>query len=142
MIEIFDMVDPRKKTQYDLFNKTAKRLLKDMREAFNETSKAFTVLLIALKVTKHLGRKMPRRFFDEMLFVPYGDRMRAKDTDFFTSDAFDVPSFDDTVRSIKGQIVNLTEEERDAVWARVAELIQIRDQCHELESSDTSSAKE
>ena len=114
---------------YDAFNKGAKRTLRSMREKFPEVATSFGVLLVLLKLTKHMGRKMPQRFFVELLQRPYADRMAARDSEFFMSDAFVVVGHEDAVRDVKKQLRMLSGEEREDLWKVMLDLIELSNRC-------------
>lgn len=118
-----------KKTVYDAFNKETKRLLKDMREVFPEQSKHFNMLLVVLKVTKHMGRKMPHRFFDELFHQPFAAHLRKNDEAFFLSPAFVVPSYEAFIHELQHKWTTTERTHKDRVWARVHELLDASDAC-------------
>jgi hypothetical protein len=116
----------QRKTAFDAFNKEAKYVLKDMRDTFPVLASGIGILLIALKVTKHMGgRRMTHRIFGELVLTPFRERFRARDTAFFYSDAFSVQGHDEFVSTLKPLWRDLDGSSREFVWRRMESLIAV-----------------
>ena len=115
----------QRKTSFDVFNKEAKRVLKDMRDMFPSLS-GIGLLLVALKVTKHMGgRRVPHRVLNELVIVPFKSRFDSRDAAFFCSDAFVVPGHEEFVETLKPLWRDLDDGAREVVWRRMADLIAV-----------------
>ena len=114
----------QRKTAFDAFNKEAKHVLKDMRDTFPVLSSGIGILLITLKVSKHMGgRRMTHRIFGELVLTPFRERFSSRDAIFFCSDAFMVPGHDDFVSTLKPLWRDLDASSREFVWNRMDSLI-------------------
>lgn len=114
----------QRKTAYDVFNKEGKRVLKDMRDQFPTLSSGIGLLLVALKVTKHMGgRKVPHRIFGELVVTPFSERFVTRDATFFCSDEFIVPGHEEFVASLKPLLRDMDDASREVVWQRMDGLI-------------------
>lgn len=112
-----------RKTAHDAFNKDVKRVLREMRDTFPEVASGVGMILLALKVTKRIGRKLPCRYFAEMVSQPFGDRFLARDGAFFESDAFAVAGYEGLVNDIQIQWKRADAGARDLVWRRMGDLL-------------------
>jgi hypothetical protein len=112
------------KASFDAFNKDTKRLLREMREMFPSLSSGIGMLLVILKVGKHMGRKIPHRYFVESVHRPLGNRILARDSAFFESSAFVLPSNEALARDMQEQWALMGDADRDVVWSRMADLLQ------------------
>jgi hypothetical protein len=118
-----------RKAIFDAFNKECKRVMREFRELLPGMGRALAVVMLVLKVSKRVNRRLPHRYFVEVIHAPFGARVTARDERFFLSDAFQVRNYESVVADIKSQWLLLDAAGRETVWRRVSDLLALSERC-------------
>ncbi len=120
-----------RKAMFNAFNKQCKYVMREVRELLPGLS-GIGMIMLVLKVSKRVNRRMPHRYFVEFIHTPFGARIGTRDITFFESDAFQVARYDALVAEMKSQWQLLDAVNRDTVWRRLADLLAASDRCTAL----------
>ena len=117
---------------FGAFNQETKRVLRETRRLMPGVANGIGMMLVVLKVSKRVGKKLPHRHFVDSLHVPFGTRLAACDADFFESSAFQMPGWEGVVAELQSQWSCLDASGRAAVWKNMHSLLDLSAKCTAL----------
>ena len=113
---------------YKEFNHALKTLLRELIAAYPMV-KELKPMLLLYKVMKTVNRKMPQKYFHQLIAEHHYNNIISKNYDFFISDDFNDKEVSYIMSPLKNIFKTLTEDERTIIWEHMILLLSCNNKC-------------
>ena len=104
---------------YKDFNNGIKLFLKELIRNFPHVG-ALSAFLTAFKLLKLINKKLPHKWFQDLVNIPYGSYIAVKDDSFFTSPDFKTyPLYQHFIPLLRETWCGCDVANKDAIWSHL-----------------------
>lgn len=114
-----------------LFNMKFAEFLDDLVNSYPAETDLTAMRSMLTWTVDFMGPNVPREMFDSCVAVPYGDKIVARNEDFFLEECVYDPTYADIniINKLKSKWKNLKECDKDIVWKYMHVLIALNKKC-------------
>ena len=129
------MVLVKKTNPYKALNKAIKIFFKDLTDAF-PTTIGVTLMSGAFTVLKKMNKKLPHKYFQQLINIPHRESIKAHDDSFFLTGSFEVPKFlASQVDNLRNIWRNLDNDTKKIIWDHLDVMMALNDRVVEYRQS-------
>lgn len=129
------MVLGKKTNPYKALNKAIKSFFTDLTDAF-PTLLGVTLMSGSFTVLKKLNKKLPHKYFQELINIPYRNNIKTRDDTFFVNGTPDVPKFlTSQIDSLRNTWMKLDNENKKIIWDHLEVMVALNDKVIEYRQS-------